>query len=308
MNLKIRQLEIFRAVIELGSVTRAAERLNCTQPTVSIALSNLEAEIGFALFDRTGGHFLPTAEAHKVFEEVEQSLLSFERVKDRISELRNRSAGCVRVASHGAPSAYLLPEALSRFAASFPDVKMDVLVRSSLQVAQWVENRQVDFGILERPLARPASIVLDIDFPCVCLMPSDHPLTALKVIEIADLAKYRLIGVTKGHSVDDALDRAADANGVVMTRNICGYFFVTMRQLVASGIGIAVVDISNAVAGLGDGVVWRPLRPEILYEMSVVRSTTLQHSPVGDAFAASIEATTCQVMEKYRSVIASAET
>ena len=98
MNLKIRHLEIFKAVMEWGSVSRAAERLSCTQPTVSIALANLESEIGFPLFDRSGGHLAPTAEARLLFEEVEQSLVSFDRVKDRIADLRSGGAGHIRVA------------------------------------------------------------------------------------------------------------------------------------------------------------------------------------------------------------------
>lgn len=295
MNLKIRQLEIFKAVMEWSSVSRAAERLHCTQPTVSIALSNLEAEVGFALFDRSGGQLVPTTKARDLFEEVEQSLLSIARVKDRIEEMRSGGGGHLRVASHGAPSAYLLPRALTRFAADHPDVQADILIRSSYQVAQWVENRQIDVGILERPLARTASIVAHLDLPCVCIMPSSHPLAAKKVVDMSDLASHRLIGVLKGHTIDDALDRAAEGAGYRLRRNIYGYLFVTIRQLVAGGSGIAIVDITNAISGLGDGVVWRPTVPEIRYEMSVVRSPSSRSDALGDAFVAAVEATALEI-------------
>ena len=60
MPLKIRHLEVFDALVEAGSVSRAADRLNLTQPAVSIALSKLEADLGFRLFHRERGYFAPT--------------------------------------------------------------------------------------------------------------------------------------------------------------------------------------------------------------------------------------------------------
>jgi DNA-binding transcriptional LysR family regulator len=304
LNLKIRQLEIFKAVMEWGSVSRAAERLNCTQPTVSIALANLESAIGLALFDRSGGQLVPTAEARGLFDEVEQSLVSLERVKDRIAVLKSGGTGYLRIACLGAPIAHLLPEALARFAIDHPDAQVELLTRSSFQVAQWVENRQIDIGMVEQHMARQSSVACQIDLPCVCLMPAGHPLAEKSAVSIAEIASCRLIGVLKGHQIDEALDRAAAAEGLTLTRAVYGYLFVTMRQLVARGTGIAVVDASNAVARLDDGVVWRPLLPEIRYAVSVVRPSGVRSNALTDAFIACIEEVGQSITAEYDKVLA----
>lgn len=187
-----------------------------------------------------------------------------------------RGAGHIRVACHGAPATALLPEAISFFVADQPEVRIDILVRNSFQVAQRVENRQIDIGILETPMARTSSVACHLDLPCVCLMTADHPLAERGEVTLTDLARHQLIGVLAGHAIDVALDRAAAEASVQLRRTIHGYLFVTMRRLVAKGIGVAVVDAWNAVGEPGSNLVWRPLVPEIRYEMSVVRRPPLR--------------------------------
>ena len=72
MRIKYRQLEVFSALMESGSVSGAAELLSLSQPAISIALSNLEEEVGFRLFHRTKGFFAPTPEATLLHIEVEK--------------------------------------------------------------------------------------------------------------------------------------------------------------------------------------------------------------------------------------------
>lgn len=83
MHLKLRQLEVFYAVMEEGSVSRAAERLHLTQPAVSIALSSLEDQLGFQLCDRSPGHFTPRAEAEMLIADAELSILATQQFVKR---------------------------------------------------------------------------------------------------------------------------------------------------------------------------------------------------------------------------------
>ena len=109
MQLKLRHLEVFNALIEAGSVSRAAERLNLTQTAVSIALGNLEAELGFRLFHRERGFFAATGEAMQLHAEVAQGLLAISRVEQRASEIRSGAVGGVSIATNGALAINFLP-------------------------------------------------------------------------------------------------------------------------------------------------------------------------------------------------------
>ena len=99
LPLKIRHLEVFDALVEAGSVSRAADRLNLTQPAVSIALSKLEADLGFRLFHRERGYFAPTGEAMLLHSEVTQGLRAISRVSKRIDEIRLGTTGGVSIAT-----------------------------------------------------------------------------------------------------------------------------------------------------------------------------------------------------------------
>jgi len=89
MHIKLRHLEVFNALFEAGSVSRAAERLNLSQPAVSIALSNLEDQTGFRLFHRDRGFFAPTNEALLLRDEVQQGITALARVDKRAEEIRS---------------------------------------------------------------------------------------------------------------------------------------------------------------------------------------------------------------------------
>ena len=78
-RLTYRQLEAFVAVLETGSVTRAAERLHISQPALSQLISNFESDLGYPMFRRSGGRLAPTAEAELLRDEVQSALAAVER-------------------------------------------------------------------------------------------------------------------------------------------------------------------------------------------------------------------------------------
>lgn len=84
MHLKLRHLEVFHAVMEEGSVSKAADRLHLTQPAISIALSRLEDMLGFPLFHRSKGHFAPRPEAYLLHMDAELSILAVEQFSNQI--------------------------------------------------------------------------------------------------------------------------------------------------------------------------------------------------------------------------------
>ena len=110
-----RHIEVFRAVMIAGSVTRAAEFLNTSQPTVSRELARMEQTIGFALFERVAGRLRATRPALALFEEVRQSYAGLERVASAAARLRAFREGQLSVISLPAFSHSILPDAFRRF-------------------------------------------------------------------------------------------------------------------------------------------------------------------------------------------------
>ena len=277
MQIKLRHLEVFNALIEAGSVSRAAERLNLTQPAVSIALGNLEADLGFRLFHRDRGFFAPTAEAMLLHAEVAQSLLALNRIDRRAEEIRSGAAGSVSIATNGVLAVNFLPGLIAGYHRDHPGTRVEMRVHSSRQISTWVSGRQIDIGLIDTPVPVAGVFSEPFRLECVCVMRSDDPLAGQEVIRPAMLEGRPVIAILGDHMVDRQLDRLLSEAGVDVIRNTSGYYFAIVRNMVAAGAGVALIDPINGKAELGDGVVWRPFVPRVETEIAML--TAKDHAP-----------------------------
>ncbi len=278
MQIKQRHLEVFDAIIAAGSISRAAAQLNLSQPAVSIALANFEDSIGFKLFQRDRGFFAPTREALLLQDDMAQGLLALSRLSQRISEIRAGSTGSVRIATNGAMAIHFLPPLIAAYQHEHRDVKIDILVRSSRQIADWVSSRQIDIGLIDTPVPVAGLNAKLFSLECVCVMHQDDPLAKKDVICPNDLAERSIVSITGQHMVDRQLDAYLASAGVTVERYISSYFFAIARNIIAVGNEVAIVDPTNGKANLHDGVTWRSFAPRIDHEMAIVTPSDQQLS------------------------------
>ena len=280
MQIKQRHLEVFDAIIAAGSISRAAAHLNLSQPAVSIALANFEESIGFKLFQRDRGFFAPTREALLLQDDMAQGRLALSRVSQRISEIRSGSTGSIRIATNGAMAIHFLPPLIAAYQRDHSDVKIEILVRSSRQIADWVSSRQIDIGLIDTPVPVAGLNAKLFSLECVCVMHKDDPLSTRDVIRPNDLANRSIISITGQHTVDRQLDAYLTTAGVAVERHISSYFFAIARNIIAVGNEIAIIDPTNGKANLNDGVTWRSFAPRINHEMAII---TPSDQPLGQA-------------------------
>jgi len=270
MHLKIRHLEVFSALMQAGSVSSAAQRLNVTQPAVSVALSNLERELGFRLFERSKGFFAPTREAQLLYAEAEQGLSAFSRIERRATEIREGRVGSITIASNGAPAINLMPWLIADFQREYPGIHIDLRVLISRLTASLVSSRQVDIGLIETPVPVAGLEVELFRLPCVCIMREDDPLAAEAVVTPRLLDGRAVIAITGDHLVDRRLDSALAEAGVTVQRRVSCFYFAIARNLVRNGSGVALVDFVNGRTDLRDGIVSRPFEPRIDFELAMI--------------------------------------
>ena len=278
MKLKLRQLEVFNALLEAGSVSRAAERLNLTQPAVSIALSNLETDLGFRLFHRERGFFAPTGEAMLLQDEVAQGLRAVSKIERRAADISLGATGGVSIATNGALAFNFLPKLLAAFQRDNPDVSVEIRVHSSRQIASWVSGGQIDIGLIDPPVPVAGLIAEMYKLQCVCIMGKDDPLAAHETIFPQSLFGRSVIGITGDHIVDRQLEALLSETNTAVIRNASSYFFAIARNIVAAGNDVAVIDPINGKIDLQDGVVWRPFQPRIDHELAII---TARHQQLG---------------------------
>ena len=114
--MELRQLEAFAAVMSTGSVTAAGRLLGRSQPAISRLLQELEAEIGYALFSRSGPRVTPT-ERFLLYEDVERALAGMRQIRERAGEIARGQAQPLLIAATPALAAGLVPAALQRMQA-----------------------------------------------------------------------------------------------------------------------------------------------------------------------------------------------
>ncbi len=264
-------LDLFRAVMRHGGMTRAAEVLGIGQPHISRAIAQLEAALGFALFVRGHGNAFPTPEGEAFAQEVAQTYAGLDHLQQAARRIRERGTGGLRVACQPSLAAGLLPRAIRRLDAECPDLRISVHVPSPDTIWSWTASGQCDLG-LARPRSGHAGVSAEpfLRVAAVCALPRGHALGRRRVVTAADLAGVPLIAA--GSSPVQAATEAAFASAGATPRFALMAEYTAARcGLVAEGLGAAIVDPVPARALGGLPIVLRPFRPEILIETLLLR-------------------------------------
>src|SRR5262245_18436579 len=136
--IKIRQLEAFRAVMQMGSITAGADHLRLTQTAVTRLIRDLERNLGYALFDRDRGRIRPTAEAMGIYREVTQCFVGLDRISKVAADIGQGHSGRLRMAAIPVLAVGVIPEILAPFPADRPTLSVDLIDGSSTEIAEWL--------------------------------------------------------------------------------------------------------------------------------------------------------------------------
>jgi DNA-binding transcriptional LysR family regulator len=284
MQLAHRQIEVFRAVMVAGHVTRAAEALHTSQPTVSRELARLEQVLGITLFERVKGRLRPTVRALALLEEVELSYVGLERIAATAASLRDFSQGRLQLACLPALAHALLPDAIRRFVAVQPEAGVSItpLESPSLEVA--LTEQRFDLGLTERreaPAATELRSLLEVDE--VCVLREDHPLASREVLEPHDFADQAFVSLAPTDPYRQQIDVVFEGAGVRRQLRIESPSAVSVCALVREGLGVAIVNPLTALAVCGQGLVMRPLSVSIPFHVAVVLPSWRSEHPLRGA-------------------------
>ncbi len=291
----LRRLEVFAKVAEFGSFSRAAEALSLTQPTVSEHVRALEDEVGLQLLDRLGRSAAPTRAGQLLLGYARRLLALSREARQALDQFQGRMSGELVVGGSTIPGEYVLPALIGRFKTKYPDILISLLIGSSRQVMEWVEEGRAEVAVVGAPPGPKtlASRALMSD-ELVVVVPSGHPWRGRKSVMLADLKTEPLIVRERGSGSREALERAlADAHTALSGLRVVGEMGSTqaIKQGVRSGVGIALVS-KRAVedecrAGLLHCVRVKDLRVARAFYLVTHRGRT--RSPLAQAFVEFVE-------------------
>jgi len=143
----LHRLAVFAKIYELRSLSRSAEAVYLSQPTISGHLRKLEEEVGAKLFDRLGRGVAPTKAAEVLYGYARRLLALRDEAVEAVAAMENRVRGQLMVGASTIPGNYLLPGFLSQMRALYPELKVCLRLSDTTGVADLVETGEVELGL-----------------------------------------------------------------------------------------------------------------------------------------------------------------
>lgn len=262
-----RQLQIFRAVAEQRSFTRAAELLHMAQPTVSQQVLGLEAALGVRLFDRTTRAVELTPAGRVLYAQAGDLLQRVAEVTRSVRQAAGEIGGRLTVGASMTIGQYLLPPIAARFARDLPIVDLRLRIQNTEQIVHQVTTGVLDLGLVEGPV--PAGELHEEVFladEIVWIAPADHPWRHKAVIQPADLLNERVILREPGSGTRKVVEEylaAAGLDGLSVAMEIEGT--EAIKGVVEAGLGVAPISTWTVRKELSLGsLIHRPFGPQPL--------------------------------------------
>lgn len=282
--LNLRQVEAFKAVVENGTVSRAAQVLRVSQPAVSKLLAHLEQDSGLKLFERVKGRLAPTDRGMRLYEEIDRIFSGIRQVETAVESIRREELSRLLIGVMPALSGSFIQRAGMGFLRRYPDVYVSIQARSSQFIADWLVTRQLDVGMvsarIDNPYIHAESLM---KHPLVCIMPPDHPLTEKSVIEPRDLDGEAFISFAPKSFTGERIATLFEAYKVTARTVLDATTAPTVCAFVAAGRGVSLVH-PLFIDGMGPRIEARRFEPPVLFDFLLCRAHNTRNAGLVEAF------------------------
>jgi DNA-binding transcriptional LysR family regulator len=268
------QIEAFLEVARRQNLSRAAEALFVSQPTLTARLQGLESFLGEQLFVRTRRGMRLTEAGETFLPFAEHAVAALADGRERLDELRRGVAGRLVLGAPPTVSTYTLPDLLARFSAAYPKVRLAVKTGTSEEILEMVLHDQVQLGII-RSLAHQEieSVPLYTD-ALVLIAGPGHRLAGARTggqARLADLAGEVLVLFGRSSSYLEFTTATFRQAGVLTGSVLELDNIEAAKKMVERGLGVSFVPASTVAAELAAGTLTRielvdaaPVRREIV--------------------------------------------
>lgn len=256
MNLRhatLHQLRIFLSVARHGSFARAAAAMHLSPPTLSLQVKQLSETVGQPLFEQLGKKIFLTAAGQTLAQACEDIESRMERLSQDLAMLQGVERGSLRVAILTTVK-YTVPKLLGSFCVAHPGIDVAMQVGNRENLLQRLGSNQDDLYIMGQP-PEHMDVVCEpfADNPLVLVAPPGHPLAGQRRIAPQRLAKEPFILREAGSGTRLTSERYFAEQGVTITPRLEVSSHEAIKQVVAGGLGVAVVSASTVVSELALG-------------------------------------------------------
>lgn len=269
-DMTLRHMRILVSVFQKNSITKAAQELHLAQPSVSLAVRELEEYYGIRLFDRIGRHIAPT-ECGKEFYEYAIHIVSL--FNEMEQKMRNWDTfGTLRVGASITIGTHILPVLIHGYQEKFPDLTIEAKVSRSASIEDELIHSGIDLGLIETQPSHPdlRAVPFMTDSMCV-IIPPGHPLSSAKSISLAGLSRFPFLMREKGSAGRELLDAAFSLQQITVSPRWESTSTQALVKAVAEGLGVSVLPYLLVKKDIEEGTVRQvPLDQPIRRNLNVI--------------------------------------
>ena len=253
-------------VVSLGSFTKAAKSLGCTQSSISQMISSLEDELSTKILVRSRNGISLTPEGKELYPYIEKYIRQYDNIRERADEIKGLERGVIRIGTIASVSSHWLPEFIRDFERMYPGV--DFLLNQGVydMIEEWIKNGEVDFGFVAPSAVTNLQTVDLKDGEMVAIVPSDHPLASKKKVKLEELTKDPFILLETG--VYSEPMEAFEAKGLTPNLKYTIHDDYTIMMMVEKGLAISIVSKLVLTRSKYD-IVQIPLDPPLYRTISI---------------------------------------
>lgn len=285
MRLTFHQLRLLLAVSREGSVSRAAQRLHLTQPTLSTQLRQLAEQVGLPLFERVGRKLHLTAAGHAVLDTAQRVEQELESLDETLAELRGDVVGRLRLAVVSTAETFI-PRLLGDFRRERPAVEVSLVVLNRDAVIRRLTDNLDDLYIMSRPPQAPPVVATPfLSNPLVVVAAAEHPLAGRDTLAIEALAAEEFVLREPGSGTRQAAEQFFAAHGLALRPRLELGSNEAVKQAVAGGLGLSLLSAHALAHAVDEGIaVLRVQGTPLPTQWQVVYPAGKRLTPLAGAF------------------------
>lgn len=263
----IRQIEYFTEVAKYLSFTKAASSLHVSQPSISKAIQNLEAELGVPLFYRSSKQLELTDAGQAVLVNAQHVLAAFKNLRSELTDLMELKKGEIRIGIPPIVGVEFFSKLISLYKEKHPYIEIKLTEVGTKKIRQGVEEGELDIGLIcnlciPNDQLETISVLKD---PLMLIVHKDHPLATLPTIDMAQLEKETFIIYRKDFTLYDRIIEECSRNGF-FPRIACESSQKDLIvEMVAAKLGIALLPKKICAKLQSDSIVSIPFKEENIF-------------------------------------------
>ncbi len=292
----LKQLRTFRAVAELGSLSKAADRLRAAQPALSPHIKRHEHELRVELFIRNGRGMLLTSAGRILLDRTTGLVRQIEQVRDDIQSASGKPSGRVILGLVPTVSAVLSGRLARRIIADLPDISLRIVESYGGHLVEWLHRGEMDLAITYGPaeaLHLSAHSIGREDLAVVG--PPGSGLGKKKQVELEWLVKQRLILPSVSHGLRALLEKAVARKKLTLNAMIEADSYRAQISLMEEGLGYTLLPASAIRAELAArrlemaALVNPPVTRELILASPIARPSSIATSTISSLIVSEIE-------------------